>query len=53
MKPNEVITGAVRTPIGSFGGNLRDIPAVQLGSKVINEVLKRSGLRPIPPYRIE
>ena len=50
LKPNEVvIAGAVRTPIGSFGGTLRDIPVVQLGSKVINEVLKRNSLCPIPP----
>ena len=44
-----VITCGVRTPVGNFGGALRDIPAVQLGSKVINEVLKRSSLRPVPP----
>jgi acetyl-CoA C-acetyltransferase len=50
LKTNEVvITCGVRTPIGSFGGTLRDIPVVQLGSKVINEVLKKNGLRPIPP----
>ena len=35
--------------IGNFGGALRDIPVVQLGSKVISEVLKRNGLRPVPP----
>ena len=44
-----VITSGVRTPIGNFGGALRDIRVVQLGSKVINEVLKRNNLRPIPP----
>jgi acetyl-CoA C-acetyltransferase len=44
-----VIVGAVRTPIGNFGGALRDFPVVQLGSKVISEVLKRSSLRPVPP----
>ena len=50
MKTNEVvIASGVRTPIGTFGGTLRDIPVVQLGSKVINEVLKRNNLRPIPP----
>ena len=44
-----VIAGGVRTPIGNFGCALRDVPAVQLGSKVIGEVLKRQALRPIPP----
>jgi acetyl-CoA C-acetyltransferase len=44
-----VITSGVRTPIGNFGGALRDIRVVQLGSKVVNEVLKRNNLRPIPP----
>ena len=44
-----VITSGVRTPIGNFGGALRDIRVVQLGSKVINEVLKRNNLRSIPP----
>ena len=44
-----VITGGVRTAIGNFGCALRDVPAIQLGSKVIGEVLKRQGLRPVPP----
>jgi len=37
-----VIASAVRTAIGSFGGALRDIPAVELGGLVIKEVLKRA-----------
>src|SRR4030066_2535891 len=50
MKTQEVvITSAVRTAIGSFGCTLRDVPAVQLGSTVVHEVLKRKGLRPVPP----
>jgi acetyl-CoA C-acetyltransferase len=41
-KLNEVvIIGAVRTPLGSFKGSLRNIKADQLGSIVIKEVLKR------------
>jgi len=39
-----VITGAVRTPIGDFNGALRDLSAVELGSTVITEAVKRSGL---------
>ena len=50
MKSDEiVITGGVRTAIGKFGGALKDFSAVQLGSKVINEVLKKNKLRPVPP----
>ena len=50
MKTQDVvITSAVRTAIGSFGCALRDVPAVQLGSTVVHEVLKRKGLRPVPP----
>jgi acetyl-CoA C-acetyltransferase len=39
-----VIANAIRTPIGSFLGNLSTIPATQLGGCVIDEVVKRSGL---------
>ena len=50
MKIDEiVIVDGVRTAIGDFGGALRDIPVTQLGSKVICELLKRNGLRPVPP----
>ena len=41
-----VIVSAVRTAIGNYGETLRDTPAVELGSLVIKEVLKRVGLRP-------
>ena len=44
-----VIAGGVRTAIGKFGGCLKDFSAVQLGSKVIGEVLRNNKLRPIPP----
>ncbi len=39
-----VITGAVRTPIGKFGGNLAGVPAADLGAAVIKEVMVRSKL---------
>jgi acetyl-CoA C-acetyltransferase len=35
------IVSAVRTPIGSFGGSLKDIPATQLGAIAIREALSR------------
>ena len=41
-----VIVEAVRTPIGTYKGSLKDIRAHQLGSIVINEVLKRSNINP-------
>ena len=40
-----VIASAVRTAIGTFGGALRDIPAVELGGIVIKEVLRRAKIR--------
>lgn len=39
-----VITGAARTPIGSFLGALSSVSAVDLGAIAITEALKRSGV---------
>jgi len=41
-----VISSAVRIPIGSFGGSLRDVSPIDLGAIVIKETLKRSGIQP-------
>ncbi|MGB9804201.1 acetyl-CoA C-acetyltransferase [Desulfofundulus sp.] len=46
MKEVVVVSG-VRTAIGAFGGSLKDVPVVKLGSLVIKEALKRAGLRPV------
>jgi len=46
MTSNVVITSAVRTPIGKYIGSLRDIPAYELGARVLNEAVKRSGIEP-------
>ena len=43
---NAVIVSAVRTPVGSFGGSLKDISAAQLGAIVIKEAVKRAGIHP-------
>ncbi len=43
---NVVIVSACRTAIGKFGGALKDVPLVDLGSIVIKECLKRAGLKP-------
>ena len=41
-----VIVGGMRTPVGSFGGSLKNTPVVTLGSLILKETLKRLGLRP-------
>ncbi len=41
-----VIVGAVRTPIGSFLGSLKDVSATKLGSIVIEEAIIRAGIDP-------
>ncbi|HNY92877.1 MAG TPA: acetyl-CoA C-acetyltransferase, partial [bacterium] len=41
-----VIIDAVRTPIGSFGGALAEIPAPKLGSTVIKALLQRTAIAP-------
>ena len=41
-----VIVGGARTPIGAFGGGLKTVPVVELGSLVMKDVFKRMGLRP-------
>jgi acetyl-CoA C-acetyltransferase len=42
-----VITSAVRTAIGNFGGSLKDVPLSRLGAIVIHEALRRANLRPV------
>lgn len=41
---NVYLVEALRTPIGSFGGSLKDVGAVQLATNVVKEVWHRSGL---------
>ncbi|MFL9900801.1 thiolase family protein [Paraburkholderia fungorum] len=41
-----VICNPVRTPIGAFGGSLKDVPATELGAVAVRETLRRSGLDP-------
>lgn len=45
MKDVMIVAGA-RTPIGNFGGALKDIPAQKLGELVVREVISRAGLDP-------
>lgn len=41
-----VIASAARTPIGSFGGALKDVPAVELGKIAVKEAMNRAGIKP-------
>lgn len=41
-----VIVSAVRTPIGAFGGRLKDLSAVDLGVTVVKAALERINLSP-------
>lgn len=48
-----VIVSATRTPIGTFGGSLKDVKVADLGSLVIQEVLNKINLRPETPAWIK
>jgi acetyl-CoA C-acetyltransferase len=39
------IVSAVRTPIGSFGGSLKDISAAKLGATAIQAAVERAGIK--------
>jgi acetyl-CoA C-acetyltransferase len=41
-----VIASAVRTAVGTFGGALRDIPAIELGKIAVQEAIQRAKIRP-------
>ena len=41
-----VIASACRTAIGSFGGTLKSVSAVDLGVTVVKEAVKRAGIKP-------
>ena len=40
------VVSCCRTAIGSFGGSLKDIPAVDMGATVIKEALNRANVKP-------
>ncbi len=41
-----VVVSAVRTAVGTFGGTLKDISAVELGSIAIKAALEKAGVKP-------
>ncbi|MBE3574124.1 MAG: acetyl-CoA C-acetyltransferase [Firmicutes bacterium] len=45
-----VILAGARTAFGVLGGSLRDVPAVQLGSRAIAAALERAG---VPPRQVD
>lgn len=45
-RPDVLICGAARTPIGSFNGALSSLPAPELGSLAISAALERAGVEP-------
>ena len=46
MNKQVVIVSAVRTPMGSFGGVLKDVPATRLGATVIKAAIEKAGISP-------
>ena len=40
------LVNPLRTPVGAFGGALRDVPVEVLGATVANAVIDRSGIDP-------
>jgi len=44
MRDNVIIAGAVRTPIGGFGGSLSSVTAVELATHACRAALERAGV---------
>ncbi|WP_269584082.1 acetyl-CoA C-acetyltransferase [Roseibium sp. Sym1] len=40
-----VICEPIRTPVGGYGGSLRDVPVADLASTVLKELVRRSGIK--------
>src|SRR5262245_57166470 len=46
MAAEAFLVSGVRTPIGSLGGALAEVPAPELGAVTIKEALQRAGAKP-------
>jgi len=44
MTMEVVLCHAIRTPVGRFGGSLKELPAPELGATVVRDLLRRSDL---------
>src|SRR5436853_6058071 len=45
-QPEVVVLSGVRTPVGTFGGALKDKPPTELAAAVSREAVKRAGIKP-------
>ena len=41
-----VVVSGVWLPVGSYGGSLKDISAIDMGAMVVEEAVKRAGIKP-------
>ena len=41
-----VVVSGVRLPVGSYGGSLKNTPAIDMGAMVVKEAVKRDGIEP-------
>ncbi len=46
MSREVVVVSGVRTPIGGYGGSLKDIPPTDLAALCVREAVSRSGVKP-------
>ncbi len=46
MFQDAVIVSAARTPIGSFGGSLKDVSTIELGALAVKAAVERAGVSP-------
>lgn len=46
MAREVVVLGGVRTPIGGYGGSLKDIPPSELAAQCVREAVSRTGVDP-------
>ncbi len=46
MDRDVFVVGAIRTPIGTFGGGLKDVPLTQLATTAVMEAVRRSSVDP-------
>lgn len=41
-----VIVAGARTPVGAYGGSLKDVSAIDMGALVVKEAVKRANIKP-------
>ncbi|MET8217173.1 thiolase family protein [Streptomyces hirsutus] len=52
MDERIVVIDGARTPIGSFGGQFKDVPAHELGAAAVTEAIERSGVTVDDPAEV-